>query len=344
MNVEKVTVSVLMPTYNDARYLRDAIDSILLQSFKDFELIIVDDGSTDETKDVLAEYNDSKIRVITFPENRGRPAARNAAMDAATGKYIIWMDSDDISMPHRIEKQVEFLDANPDIIVCSGAVLSFFLQGLQWQPPQTEGAIRAELFWGNTIPNVAACMRRDAVAATGVRFDPNLPRAQDYDFWCRLLLDHTLRAVNLPDILLLYRRTKQTFQAAMHSYILKSHLRRLKLPVTAEMIEIFTFLAYRQETEKLCSPDTIVEWANTVVNANTAVAIFPKREFVVSVFDRAFSAALRSFPSRLSFLRYAIGKFPLWFIGRRVLLSAITRTSRALKKLILRSLREDWHG
>lgn len=109
--------SVLMPAYNDARYIRDAIDSILGQTFTDFELIIVNDGSTDETPQILASYTDPRIRILYHPTNMGRAHARNTALNAAQGEYVLWMDADDISLPQRLEKQIKFMDANPDICV-----------------------------------------------------------------------------------------------------------------------------------------------------------------------------------------------------------------------------------
>lgn len=90
-------VTVAMPVYNDAAYLKEAVDSILAQTFRDFELLVIDDGSTDGSASIIAEYADSRIRCIPFAENKGRPVARNAALDNARGEYLAWMDADDIA-------------------------------------------------------------------------------------------------------------------------------------------------------------------------------------------------------------------------------------------------------
>src|SRR4051812_12460500 len=103
-------VSVVMPTYNKGRYLREAIDSIRRQTFEDWELVIVDDGSTDDTAAVLATYRDPRIKVHTLPANVGRSRARNIAIAHAKGCYIAICDSDDVSGPTRLERQVAFLD------------------------------------------------------------------------------------------------------------------------------------------------------------------------------------------------------------------------------------------
>ena len=108
-----------MPTYNNGRWLQEAIDSVLGQTFTDWELIIVDDGSTDDTADVLARCTDSRIRIYTLAKNVGRAGARNVALGQARGRYIAICDSDDISAPTRFTEQVAFLDANPNIGVVS---------------------------------------------------------------------------------------------------------------------------------------------------------------------------------------------------------------------------------
>ncbi len=314
-------VSVLMPTYNDGRYLRDAIDSILLQTFSYFELIIVDDGSTDDTPLILSEYMDSRIRIITLPENMGRPTARNTALEAATGKYIAWMDADDISMPKRLEKQVAFMEANPDIAVCSGAILNFFnIDGLH-VPPLDSDSIRAGLFWGSTIPNPASLMRREMVAASGARFDLQLSRAQDYDFWCALLLDHRLKASNLPDILLLYRRTKKTFQADMHDAVLRKNLQRLNIPETEETMGIYKVLTYDDELKSKYPLSSIQIYIKTVISANKKLQVFPHTIFVQNLYIKSFTLTSKILDSKLKLLYYAIQNFPINFVFSRIILS-----------------------
>ena len=110
-------VSVVMPVYNGEKYVAEAIESILAQTFTDFEFIIVDDGSRDRSPEIISDYErrDDRIRFLAFEQNKGRAAAKNLGIEAATGQYIAGMDSDDVSLPQRLEKQVDFLRANPDI-------------------------------------------------------------------------------------------------------------------------------------------------------------------------------------------------------------------------------------
>ena len=120
-------VSVIMPVYNGEKYLAEAIDSILGQSFTDFEFLIVDDGSQDNSAEIIRSYEkrDRRIRFIQLERNMGAAAARNRGIAAATGKFITMMDCDDISLPERLQKQVDFMQSNPEIGavgVCGQAV------------------------------------------------------------------------------------------------------------------------------------------------------------------------------------------------------------------------------
>lgn len=118
-------VTVLMPVYNGEEYLREAIESILFQSFGNFEFLIIDDGSTDDSINIIASYTDPRIRVITNGENIGIARALNKGIELARGKYIARMDSDDISLPKRFEKQVDFLDKNPEIGIVGSWIKTF---------------------------------------------------------------------------------------------------------------------------------------------------------------------------------------------------------------------------
>ena len=102
-------ITVFMPVYNSERYLKEAIDSILNQSYKNFELLIINDGSTDSSIDIIKSYNDSRIKLINNDCNKGLPYTRNLGLKLAKGDYIAIMDSDDISYIHRLKKQIEFL-------------------------------------------------------------------------------------------------------------------------------------------------------------------------------------------------------------------------------------------
>src|SRR6266540_4812162 len=110
----KPKVSIIMPVYNGELYLKEAIDSIFKQSFTDYEFIVIDDGSTDRSAEIIGNYHDPRLQVITLPKNRGLSVALNVGLEVANGMYIARMDCDDLSHPARLEKEVKFLDEHPD--------------------------------------------------------------------------------------------------------------------------------------------------------------------------------------------------------------------------------------
>ena len=117
MNIEKPKVSLIMKVYNGEAYLKEAINSILNQTYQDFEFIIIDDGSFDRSPDIVRQYTDERIRFLQNEQNMGLCATQNKAIQAARGEYIAVMDCDDISYKTRLEKQVAFLDTNPEYIM-----------------------------------------------------------------------------------------------------------------------------------------------------------------------------------------------------------------------------------
>uniref|UniRef100_UPI00263661ED glycosyltransferase family 2 protein n=1 Tax=Desulfovibrio sp. TaxID=885 RepID=UPI00263661ED len=136
-------ITVAVPAYNAASHLLEAIESILAQSFEDFELLVVEDGSTDNTLALAKSFDDKRIRVELLPSNKGRATARNMALGRARGRYLAWMDADDIAMPHRLEAQHACLEAQSQIHIC-GAGVQYFEQSSALELfPEQPGATRA---------------------------------------------------------------------------------------------------------------------------------------------------------------------------------------------------------
>ena len=198
-------ITVAMPAYNAASSLRESVDSVLSQTFGDFELLVIDDGSTDGTAALAANMGDTRIRVECLPANRGRSVARNMALAKARGRYLAWMDADDVALPHRLAAQHAFLESNHDIHIC-GASVQYFgrSDALETFPAETDGARAATLF-GVPVPNCCVMMRLDAIRACRLRYDPTLERAEDFAFWGDALLGAGLKAASLQQPLLRYR-------------------------------------------------------------------------------------------------------------------------------------------
>jgi glycosyltransferase involved in cell wall biosynthesis len=200
-------VSVLVPVFNALPYLREALASVSSQTFTDFELLVIDDGSTDGSAELLRQYatTDSRIRVITR-ENKGLVATRNQLLSEAKAPLVAWMDSDDVSLPHRLESQIARFDADPDLI-CLGA----FAQCVDpdGNPlnveiyPLAHDNILVEQQRGGAMRFPTTMMRRAAALSIG-GFRAPFKMGEDFDFLLRL--SEVGKMGNLPDVLYLYRK------------------------------------------------------------------------------------------------------------------------------------------
>ena len=205
MTAARREVSVLMPVYNGARYLALAIESILNQTYPYFQLIVIDDGSTDETESILEQFKDPRILTLK-QDHQGLIAALNKGLAAASGQYIARMDSDDISLPSRFASQVQFLDAHPDVGIVGTACHIIDgggrLQHVQrW--PSSDVHIRWALLLTSPFAHPTVMCRRDLLFDHHLAYDEAYTSAEDYDLWTRLL-EHT-HGANLDEPLLQYR-------------------------------------------------------------------------------------------------------------------------------------------
>lgn len=196
-------VTVLMSVYNSARYLAEAIDSILNQTFSDFEFIIVNDGSTDVSREIIQSYSDKRIRLIDNVINLGLPASLNKGMALSRGTYIARMDADDVALPNRLSSQIDFMGYAQNVDIC-GSWYEFFGD---WEkvvkPPVDHQDIKGTLFFKNCIAHSTVCIRKSSFEKSGLSYDEAYRYAQDYELWCRLV--NSLVFANMPKILLKYR-------------------------------------------------------------------------------------------------------------------------------------------
>ena len=261
MSSSRPEITVAMPAYNAAAHLREAVDSILAQSFEDFELLVVDDGSTDNTLALAQSIGDKRIRVERLPANKGRATARNMALGRARGRYLAWMDADDIAMHHRLEVQHACLEARPQIHIC-GAGVQYFGQSCALELfPEQPGAARAAALFGASVPNGCALLRLDAMRAFGLRYDATLARAEDMAFWADALLKAGLQAVNLQEPLLRYRYTPAPHARQWHVRALLGHVfPSLGIRATGAQAALHADLVYGGPTE----PEAALRWLDAL--------------------------------------------------------------------------------
>lgn len=260
----KITVAV--PVYNDGLYLREAIDSILMQTFTDFELLIIDDGSTDNCPEIIRSYTDPRIRVLTHSVNLGRPASRNDALEHARGEYLLWMDADDIALPELLAVQVDFLDNHPEIDI-SGVNLEYFnerdeISNLPTQP----NYIKAHTLFAPCISNPACCFRLNRLKELKIRYDNQLLRAEDFGFWFTSQFIYNLKITSISKTLVRYRYFYRETNAKYHELVLKKYIFPfLHLDDNNSNIKLHAKIML-EGIPKTCQTvpvDRIIKWLNT---------------------------------------------------------------------------------
>ena len=201
-------VSVVMPVYNGEKYLSEAVESILNQSFSNFELIIINDGSTDNTVGIIDKYRkqDRRIKLISHSENNGIVHSLNQGLKMAQGKYIARMDSDDISFSDRLEKQVGYMESNPQIGILGGAVIYIDTTGRElsrMDHPSDDISIRWTCLLNNVFFHPTVMIRRSILIEKELTYKFNFQSVEDYALWVELL-EHT-QGANLDQVLINYR-------------------------------------------------------------------------------------------------------------------------------------------
>jgi glycosyltransferase involved in cell wall biosynthesis len=184
-------LSVLMPTFNSAKYIKDAIDSVLNQSFNNFELIIVNDGSTDDTESIVLSYKDKRILYYKNDVNRGLTFTRNRLLKLSNSKYIAFLDSDDIALPNRFLIQYTYLENNYDVDLVSGSMIAFQENGSEqkniFKFNLDKNQLPAHLLFYNPISTSTVFIRRKSIY--NLSFRDSYPPCEDYDLWSRMLLE-----------------------------------------------------------------------------------------------------------------------------------------------------------
>jgi len=196
-------ISVLMPVYNTKEeYLRESIESILNQTFTDFELVIVDDGSKNDIEKIVSSYNDSRIRFYKNEENYGVSKTRNKLMDLSTGEYIAFQDSDDISLPERLNKEVYFLEKHPTISIVG-----------TWLKVFPNGRILKNIPYPKYVDFLGGCMtsqgtimlRLSNIKNCDLHYNEQLKTSEDYNFFVECLKSN-LNIANIQEVLYMYRK------------------------------------------------------------------------------------------------------------------------------------------
>jgi glycosyltransferase involved in cell wall biosynthesis len=239
MNTPKLTV--LMPVYNCEPYLREAIDSILQQTFSDFEFLIINDASTDASEEIILSYTDPRIKYVKNDVNLRLVGTLNRGLDLIATPYMVRMDGDDVSTPDRLQKLFSYMESNPDIGVCGSFIETFGNDNTVWKYDEDDEMIRPCVFYKSMIGHASAIFRMSVLNENGIRYSERHMHMEDRVMW--LSLFHITKFHNLQEVLYKYRILE-------HNVTVKNK-DSLKERVTAFYAEVFKFFEIDISTEVL---------------------------------------------------------------------------------------------
>ena len=278
-------LSVIMSVHNGLPYVEEALASILSQTFTAYELIVVDDASTDGSAEFLAACRDERLRLVTNEHNLGLTKSLNKALDLAQGEYVARMDHDDVSLSSRLTAQVAFLDANPGIDVLGTWARTVGRRPEQtWRYPLADAEIRCELLFNSVLVHSSVMWRRQRFEELGLRYDPAVNRAQDYELWTRAA--NAVRFANLDQVLVEYRihpqqvgQTQGEEQAAVAKQVRRRQLEALGLEPSDAELELHNRVSNWLLPDDEAGLRALDVWLLKLVAANEGKSIYPPGVF-----------------------------------------------------------------
>lgn len=326
MNNERELISVVVASYNtQSEYLKEMIDSILNQTYKNLELIIVDDGSINPVKNVVKEYNDNRIKLITNDTNIGVTKSRNKALEAAKGEYIAIMDSDDISDRDRLKKQIEYLNNNKkvDLVSCQ---MKFISDDGRKNPyikiPKNRKKYQTWLFWDNSIPfpHGPAMIRSSFIKNNNIKYDERYKRALDYKLWVDCSKYGEFHIIN--EYLYGYRvHENQISQKGKYDQeyfskrICLDQLENLNINATED--DEIVHIALRA-AENYNNPKKLLDWKLKLEKSNNKIEYYNKFYFKQELQYRYFKACYKNYIifKNKKYLKYLIKSCNMYVINR----------------------------
>ena len=280
-----VVVSVIMPVYNGAKYLQEAVESILIQTLPEFELIIIDDNSTDKSRIILeiASQQDARVHLYYNEKNLGLPGTLNRGLELARGEYIARMDQDDISLPGRLEKQVCYLQAHPEVGICgTWAEIINERAGEIWRYPSAHYEIYAKMLFANTLVHPSVMMRTSVLHRFALRYDENAIHFEDYDLWSRAL--PLIQFANIPEALLLYRlhgantgNLHGNKQRDGRLIIYKCFFSQLKMEYSTDDLDLHEAIGVNNYDVDRVFLKHARKWLGKILQANRQVRLIPSQ-------------------------------------------------------------------
>ena len=299
--------SIVMPVYNGEKHLSSTIESLLGQTFTDFRLIVVDDCSTDNSLAILQSYRDKRILIVENNRHRGVAAALNQGLAYADGKLLFRMDADDVSLPQRLQYQVDFMKENPQIFVCGSDTDLIDKDGNiigHRDTKKGDQRIKIALFLGETsLAHPSVAIRNAVLKTHQIQYSKQYPYAEDYELWCRCSTFSTYE--NIPETLLQYRhhdksvsKVHYTRQRLAARKVLAVHLHRLGLNISQEELNChFQFSLGLEQSDTMPTKEQFIRWKTTLTTWNRNRRLFDPILFEAELEGR-YQDALTSFPER----------------------------------------------
>lgn len=299
----KASLTVVMPAYNAAKYLKEAVESILVQTYSDFILLIINDGSTDETESIIQSFSDKRIQYIKNEKNIGLVAALNKGIDLTETEFMARMDADDIAMPERLKMQMKFLENNPDVGVCGTFYEKFGVEQGISVLFENDDEIKANLLFSNGICHPSVIIRTDLLKKNSLRFGVDFDYAdgfghrllelEDYALWHKL--KNYTKFHNIPILLLKYRREGQNLSAQNMKAIQKRRrmfnaywLRELGIEATERELTLHSSLS---DLDAVSDIKILRDHFDNILKANAERKIYPQvalEKMIQKQWDRFF--------------------------------------------------------
>lgn len=304
-------ITVLMPVYNVADYVREAIYSILNQTFTDFELLIINDGSTDKTRDEVLKIADQRIRFVENERNIGLANTLNKGIELSRGEYIARMDGDDISLPERLAKQADVLDNNPEIDVCGAGYRFFGARNYDVIYPKYHHEIKVGLMFGCCM--IIPLFRRQSILNAGLSYNQNYFPAEDYRFWTECVTK--LKMHNIQEKLFLYRMhpsqvsETMTNQPAMAEQVKADYIQSLFPEISKNDISQFIHMFSTKIVEQDKELEALNAWVKRISTEENTLQTF---EFTHLKFhlNSAIQSKLMNYVSESLFIgRYSLSGY-----------------------------------
>lgn len=278
--MEHLLLTIVMPVYNAERYLRDAIECILQQTYRDFVFLIINDGSTDDSESIILSYHDTRIQYVKNEQNIKLVRTLNKALGMVQTKYVARMDADDISLPTRLEKQIAYMESHPSVgLLGTWCRTIGFDSGQETRYETTQDAIMFKQLYQIEFVHPTCMMRMEILRRMPVIYDETYLHAEDYDLFTRL--SHASYVSNIPEVLHLYRKHENAVSVVYSSeqdlhtmHIRQREFANLGLSVTTQQVADFKALNYQDYQHIVSSDSEIQNMLESMYTANISSLVF----------------------------------------------------------------------